>query len=186
MRKPRDYRAEYEARIKRGISRGASRSQARGHAHTASRSKVAYDPSLEAALTSFRQTHNLTKSAKQHHKSAERLRQYARQSRVVRKVGRQWIFLKDVRIRETPFYTKGEFKWVSVRGFAAASKARLYMADTERFFRTNNLAFLDKWKGEGVEDADGHWVPFETRPNILYRLNATEKEPFEQIYRIVI
>jgi len=104
----------------------------------------------------------------------------------VRKVGRKWIFLKDTRVRETPFYTNGEFRWVSLRGFAAASKARLYMADTERFFRTNNLAFLDKWKGAGVEDADGRWVPFETRPNILYRLNSVEKEPFEQIYRIVI
>lgn len=96
------------------------------------------------------------------------------------------MFLRDNRIRETPFYTNGEFRIVAVRGFAPASKARLFMADVDRFFRTNNTTYLNKWKGEGVEDRDGHWVPFETQPNVLYRLHATDKEPFEQVYRIVI
>lgn len=184
MRQSRDYRVEYARRKQRGIVKGLTLAQARGHAK--GRKAVTYDRALEEALRSFRDTGRLVASARKHHKSAERLREYAKRVKAVRKVRGEWQFLKDSRVRETPVYANGEFKWVSLRGFAPASKARLYMADTERFFRTNNLAFLNKWKGEGVEDADGRWVPFETRPNVLYRLNATEKEPFEQIYRIVI
>lgn len=192
MKRQRDYAAEYARRIQRGTERGITRSQARGHSparkvkRIAERAASVYDRGLENALRSFRESHNLTKSAKQHHKSAERLRRYAQQNRAVRKVGRKWVFLRDNRTRETAIYTNGEFKMTAVKGFARASKARLYMADTDRFLRSNNVAFLNKWKGEGVEDADGRWVPFETRPNVIYRLDATDKEPFEQIYRIVI
>jgi hypothetical protein len=184
----RDYKAEYLRRIKHGLKKGLNRSQARGHARAlgGKGKPVVYDRAIEDALRFFRESRNLAKSARQHHISAERLRRYARQNRAVRKVGRKWTFLKDSRGREVPLYTLGEFKVVTVKGFAAASKGFKYMLDVDRFTTTNDIRYLSKWRGEGIEDIDGRWVPFETRPNVLYRLNAIDKEPFEQIYRIVI
>src|SRR5580700_2448986 len=156
MNRHRNYAAEYARRIARNLEKGLSRSQARGHARARAkgRSAAIYDRTLEDALRSFRESRSLTKAAKQHHVSTERLRRYARQNRAVRKVGRKWVFLKDNRLRATPIYTNGEYKMISIRGFAPASKARLYMADVDRFLRSNNVAFLNKWKGEGVEDTD--------------------------------
>ena len=184
----RDYKAEYLSRIEHGLKKGLSRSRARGHEPGRSGEHLAnvYNRSLEDTLRSFRESRNLTKSARQHHVSAERLRRYARQNRAVRKVGRQWVFLKDIRSRTVPLYTQGEFKVVTAKGFAAASKGFKFMIDVDRFASTNDLRYLSKWNGEGIEDIDGRWVPFETRPNVLYRLIAIDKEPFEQIYRIVI
>ena len=184
MNKPRNYHAEYLARIERGLKKGLNRSQARGHGQHAKKSE--YDRTLEGALQEFRTTGSLVKSARAHHRSPERLKRYAKEQKQVRKVRGKWQFLKDIRSRTVPLFTDGHFKVVTVKGFGAASKGFKFMIDADRFLHTNDRRYIVKWEGEGVEDMDGRWVPFETRPNVLYRLNAVEKEPFEQIYRIVI
>ena len=184
MKQPRDYHAEYARRKQRGLGKGLTLAQARGHAK--GHKPVAYDRALEEALRSFRDTGRLVASARKHHKSAERLREYAKRVKAVRKVRGNWQFLRDIRGRAVPLFTEGLFKVVTVKGFASASKGFKYMIDADRFLHTNDLRYITKWAGEGVEDISGRWVPFETRPNVLYRLNAVEKEPFEQIYRIVI
>ena len=180
----RDYRAEYARRKRRGLSKGLTLAQARGHAK--GRKPVTYDRGLEEALRSFRDTGRLVASARKHHRSAERLREYAKRVKAVRKVRGKWQFLKDIRGRNVPLFTDGQFKVETVKGFAAASKGFKFMIDVDRFLHSNDIRYIDKWKGEGVEGIDGRWIPFETRPNVLYRLNAVDKEPFEQIYRIVI
>jgi len=191
MARQRDYAAEYARRIKRGIAKGLSRSRARGHSAVVASARSGkhsspYNRGLEEALRSFRESRNLTKAARQHHKSPERLRTYARQNRAIRKVRGKWVFLKDTRSRRVPLYSQGEFKIVTVKGFAAASKCFHYMIDVGRFLDSNDIGYLAKWIGEGVNDSEGRWVPFETRPNVLYRLDAIDKQPFEQIYRVVI
>ena len=184
VKKQRDYRAEYQARIHRGISRGASRSQARGHGGR--ETSPLYDRKIEKAAQAFRETRSLTKSSRLHHVSAERLRRYARENRLVRKVRGKWQFLKDIRSRTVPLFTDGQFRVVTVKGFGPASKGFKFMIDADRFLHTNDRRYIVKWEGEGVEDMDGRWVPFETRPNVLYRLNAVEREPFEMLYKITI
>lgn len=182
--KNRDFRVEYRKRIARGVARGISRSQARGHARPASTSM--YDRTLESGLHGMREGRSLVKAAKSIHVSPERLRRYIEQTGVAAKSNRKWILLEDQRVRSVPLYSMGGFVIILVRGFERASLTQRYMAAVGRFLDTNNFAHVRPYVGHGVADVDGGWHPFETRPNILYRLNANVSEPFEQLYRIVV
>jgi hypothetical protein len=180
----RDYRAEYAARIARGAARGQSRAGARGHARPTSTSE--YDRTLESGLRRIREGRSLVQAAKMIHVSPERLRRYVEQTGVAAKSKRRWVLLEDRRVRSVPLYSVGTFLVIMVEGFERASLAERYMAAVGRFLDTNDLAHLRPFVGHGVADVNGKWHPFETRPNILYRLNANVSEPFEQLYRIVV
>lgn len=182
--KIRDYQSEYRKRIERGVARGISRAHARGHARPTSTST--YDRTLESGLHRMREGKSLVQAAKTIHVSPERLRRYVEQTGVAAKSNRKWILLEDQRVRSVPLYSMGAFLVISVIGFERASLAQRYMAAVGRFVDTNNFAHLRPFVGHGVADVNGKWHPFETRPNILYRLNANVSEPFEQLYRIVV
>jgi hypothetical protein len=186
MKPARNYPVEYSARIARASARGLSRSQARGHPRPGEgKTFQDYDRRLELALREWRESGLQMKSAHKYHVAPERLREFAQREHLVQRVQGRWHFLKDNRVRQIPLYSNGNFIVIRVLGFTAASEALTYMADVGRFLDTNKLAFLRKWIGKGIEDVHGRWHPFETRPNILYRLNMTEHEPFEQLYRII-
>lgn len=54
-----------------------------------------------------------------------------------------------------------------------------------RFLDDNDVRHLDPLRGETIRDADGRVYRLETRPNVLYRLDAAGRGNFEQIYKIV-
>jgi hypothetical protein len=59
-----------------------------------------------------------------------------------------------------------------------------YLSAVGRFLETNDIELLEPYTGKSIKDAAGRLHPLETRPNVLYRLNAAV-EPFEEIYRLV-
>jgi hypothetical protein len=61
-----------------------------------------------------------------------------------------------------------------------------FMSAVGHFLETNNRSVLTPFAGQSVADIDGRKHPFETRPNVLYRLSSAGEHTFEQIYRIVI
>lgn len=191
MAKPRDYRAEYTRRIERGLARGLSRSQARGHprpgeSHTAKAALPSYDPRLEAGLKAMRGGKSLGKAARAIGVAPERLRGYVAQTGVVAKQGRRWRVLHDARPRQIQFYSRGRALTITVPGYERAALVGRYLAAVKAFRDSNDPSHLVPFVDEGVTDAAGIYHPFETRPNVLYRLAATPAEPFEQVYRIVV
>jgi hypothetical protein len=194
MRKPRDYQAEYARRIERGRNRGLSRSQARGHpkakekAASAKKGRTSpqYDQRLEQGLKLMRSGSNLTQSAQVIGVSRERLRRYISKTGIVRRKGNRWVFRKDNRKRELLIYTRGKAVTITVAGYEPAARIGTYMSAVGQFLTTNNLAHLDPFVGESVQDVAGKHYFFETNPNTLYRLAETSVQSFEQIYRIVV
>jgi hypothetical protein len=190
MARRRDYAAEYAQRIARGMARGLTRSRARGHprpseALASARTAPRYDPRLEEGIREMRAGKSLSAAARSIHRAPERLRRYAQRTGVVAKQQGRWVVGRDTRLRVVPLYSEGAEHRVRVADYDTAKKAGDYMAAVGQFLRTNDPAHLAPFVGDGVRDADGQWHPFETRPNMLYRIAASPAEPFEQVYRIV-
>lgn len=192
MPRKRDYKAEYARRIARGLAEGYSRSQARGHpkvneVNLSSEIKsVTYDPLLEQGLKSLRKGNSLTTAARNMGKSPERLRRYLTQAGVIKKQGRRWVPAKDDRRRQIAFFSEGRVRTATVTDYATASKVGRYMSAAKQFLQTNDPDYLKPFQGEGFTDLSGKTHLFETRPNVLYRLDAFDSEPFEQVYQIVM
>lgn len=191
-RRPRDYRAEYTRRIGSGMAKGLSRSQARGHPrhHEPYLAEIAtprpWDPALEEGLKQIREGRTMAASARSIGVAPERLRSYVTRTGVARKEQRRWRIGPDFRARQMLVYSNGRALTIVLPDYEQANRAGAYMAAVGRFLRTNERAYLDPFEGQGVADKDGTFVPFETRPNTLYRLTATEEASFEEVYRIVV
>lgn len=192
MVKLRDYKAEYERRIAKGISRGLSRSQARGHPrsteiHINLRLQTPqYDKHLEMGLKELRLGKSLTKSAKSIGVSRERLSHYLAQNAVIEKHNGRWRVKQDDRIREVMIYSQDKAKYIQVKGYEIASIVGRYIDAVGQFLKSNNPKHLDPFKDVIVRDIKGKAYLLETRPNVLYRLDHSGGETFEQVYRIVV
>jgi hypothetical protein len=186
----RDYKAEYQKRIDRGLSQGLSRSQSRGHGKpkgTKSAEKAdsfVYDPRLELGVKAMRKGDSLTKAAKGLHVAPERLRGYIRQAGVAERKSGRWFISNDPRSRIVPIFSSGKFQKITV-SFEASQKAGAYMSAVNVFLSSNDTSALDPFRGESIVDVKGKRYFLETRPNVLYRLNASESQSYEEIYRIV-
>ncbi len=191
-RKPRDYKAEYARRIARGLARGLSRSQARGHPRSKEKPirKVAkakpakVDRRLEDAVAYLRKGRSLTASAKHAHVSPERLRRHLSSLRFVSQKRGRWVIGTDTRRRRMLLYSRGRDVEVTVSA-AEAAKIGRFMAAVSQFLDTNDASLLAPFAGQSVVDAKGKRHPFETDPNVLYRLADTGGSAFEDVYRIV-
>ena len=191
-RKPRDYKAEYARRIARGLARGLSRSQARGHPRSKEKPirKVAkakpakVDRRLEDAVAYLRKGRSLTASAKHAHISPERLRRHLSSLRFVSQKRGRWVIGTDTRRRRMLLYSRGRDVEVTVSA-AEAAKIGRFMAAVSQFLDTNDASLLAPFAGQSVVDAKGKRHPFETDPNVLYRLADTGGSAFEDVYRIV-
>ena len=192
MPRQRDYKAEYTRRIARGRAHGFSRAQARGHPRVSEPhispklQSVSYDPRLEQGLKVLRQGKSLTAAARMIGTSPERLRRYLNRAGVVEKQDRRWVVANDDRQRQVVLYSDGQVLGVSVADYATAALIGRHMAAVKQFLRTNDPDHLAPFVGEAVTDLSGRTHPFETRPNVLYRLDAVGGETFEQVYRIVM
>ncbi len=191
MARKRDYKAEYRRRVERGLAQGYTRSQARGHPGKGQRylsgEKVTphYDRKLESGLKAMRSGKSLTAAARSAHVAPERLRDYAGQTGVARKERGRWMVTRDNRPREMPIYSGGKQLKITVAGYEQAALVGRYMAAVKEFLATNDRTNLDPFVGETVTDVNGRPYVFETRPNALYRLDASGGEPFEEVYKIV-
>lgn len=192
MPRTRDYKAEYARRIARGLERGFSRSQARGHpkiveSHIARTvTQPGYIPELELGLRGLRRGMSLTASAREFGVSPERLRRYLNNAGVIRKQKGRWIAATDIRSRQMLIFSEGKARTIIVADFETASLIGRYLSAVGKFLSSNDPSFLTPFKGESVTGLQGRTYPFETRPNVLYRLSAAETETFEQVYRIVV
>lgn len=148
------------------------------------RQRVRYDPHLERGVREIRAGATLKDAARRSETSVYRLRKYLKASGVGKKIGRRWIVRGDRRVREFELFSGGRQVAVKVRGFDAASRIGRYMSAVAEFDDSNDVSALAPFDRESVRDLRGREFVFETRPNVLRRLLATE-EPFELIYRIV-
>jgi hypothetical protein len=190
MRKPRDYKAEYVRRIARGFVRGLSRSQARGHPRVSetlvwSARHSLEDARIQLALRALRQERTFAKAAKAAKVSPERFRKYAIERGLIEKAGRRWRPRADLP-RRILIYSQGRSLPITVGNIQAASAVGRLMAAVGRFLETNDRSVLTPFVGQSVRGINGREYPFETRPNVLYRLSTAGEHTFEQIYRIVI
>jgi hypothetical protein len=189
MKKRRDYKAEYARRIERGLAKGLSRSQARGHGSAKSVSKAkgtkSYNRRLETGIKEIRSGKSLSKAARSIAVAPERLRKYVKQSGIGKKKGRQWTIGIDRRKRQMPLFTGGQIQTVTLKNYKDSQRAGRYMSAVSKFLYTNDETVLKEFVGESVVDTKGKRHIFETRPNVLYRLSASQTETFEEVYRIV-
>ncbi len=191
MAKKRDYKAEYRRRIQRGLAKGYTRSQARGHPGkgqgyvSGKAAAPRYDRKLEVGVKEMRSGKSLTAAARSAHVDPTRLRNYATGAEVVKKSRGRWALTRDNRERQVQIYSGGQAHKITVRGYEPAALVGSYMAAVKEFLATNNRANLAPFDGEYVTDVNGRIYLFETRPNALYRLDASGVESFEEIYKLV-
>jgi len=87
--------------------------------------------------------------------------------------------------REILIITNGEVRKIVVPNFSASRVPGYYMNIVKTFLRTNNAMLLEPFKSRAATDVDGKIHPYETRPNVLYRLRHAGDLTFEEVYRIL-
>jgi hypothetical protein len=183
----RNYAKEYLIRIARGLAGGKSRPQARGHARAddlpsnASPQPFKRSEPLEGALRLMKQGVSQKEAAKQAGVSAETLRRFQRANTVSRGEGRRWL-ITDTRPVSVWMATGGKMRGVTVSHDAASDISRHWIA-INLFLETNDPSHLAAFVGKGLRDASGAFHPFETRPNVLRKLDSVGELSFVDIYR---
>lgn len=188
-RKPRDHKAEYARRLELGRKRGYSRARARGHSplrkKKPKRESEELKERLELAFALFRESKNLSKSAKTSKVSTERFRLFLRENSLARKRNGQWRLLTDERPRQIEMLSVAGWVAVTVRGLKLASEIGKHRAAVRAFKDSGDVSALAPFVSKSITDIDGKTHPFETRPNMLLRSFKTGRGSFEQIYKLV-
>lgn len=143
-----------------------------------------YDPRFEMGLKAMRNGESLAGAARKISVSPKRLRRYVTRMGVVDRRDGQWVFNRDRRFRQMPVYSTGKRIVIMVHNSVTARHIGQYMNAVKRFFETEDLAVLAPFHGQSVRDVLGKRHTFETRPNVLFRLDASGMEPFELVYAI--
>jgi hypothetical protein len=183
----RNYKKEYQARVARGIARGNSRSQARGHARASDLvGKSQAQPfdkanALDRAIKLIRQGKSQKAAAKEVGVSAERLRTHLKLNTTTVRQGRRWVIF-DARPVTLVMATGGRMRDVTVSHEASSDIGRHWVA-VNKFLETNDPSHLRPFVGKGLRDTSGALHPFETRPNVLRRLDSAGELSFVEIYR---
>jgi hypothetical protein len=183
----RNYVREYQIRIAQGLASGRSRSEARGHARATDLGESArpqpFDRSnvLENALKLMKQGVSQREAAKQAGVSPETLRRFQKLNTTSVKVGRRWV-ISDTRPVTVVMATRGKMRDVTVTHDASSDISRHWVA-INLFLETNDPSHLAAFVGKGLRDSDGAFHPFETRPNVLRKLDSVGELSFVDIYR---
>jgi hypothetical protein len=183
----RDYAKEYLIRIARGLAGGKSRSQARGHARAidlpSSTSSQPFKRSapLEDALKLMKKGVSQKDAAKQASVSPETLRRFQKANTTSQRTGRRWIIV-DTRPVSVVMATRGKMRSVTVSHDAASDISRHWIG-INQFLETNDPSNLAAFVGKGLRDSKGVFHPFETRPNVLRKLDSVGELSFIDIYR---
>jgi hypothetical protein len=186
-KRKRNYANEYLIRIARGLAGGKSRSQARGHARaadlpstTTSQPFKRSEP-LEDALKLMKKGVSQKEAAKQTGVSAETLRRFQKANTNSQRQGRRWI-IADARPVSVVMATRGKMRTVTVSHDASSDISRHWIA-INLFLDTNDASHLAAFVGKGLRDTSGAFHPFETRPNVLRKLDSMGELSFIDIYR---
>jgi hypothetical protein len=186
-KRKRNYAKEYLIRIARGLAGGKSRSQARGHARAADLASNATpqpfrrSEPLEDALKLMKTGVSQKKAAKQAGVSVETLRRFQKANTTSQREGRRWVIV-DTRPVSVVMATHGKVRGVTVSHDAASNISRHWIA-INLFLETNKPAHLAPFVGKGLRNVDGVFLPFETRPNVLRKLDSVGELSFVDIYR---
>jgi hypothetical protein len=185
-KRKRDFKAEYRARIARGLASGKSRSEARGHAKARDLG-IAPGPfdkkdKLEQGLRLMKKGLSQKEAAKFVGVSTERLRRYQQQNAPnSRREGGRWIIV-DERPATLVLASRGQLVTVTVSRDAASDIGRYWDA-VNKFLESNDPSHLALFRGMGVSDLKGKLWPYETRPNVLRKLDSVGELSFVDIYR---
>jgi hypothetical protein len=186
-KRKRNYATEYLIRIARGLAGGKSRSQARGHARavdlpsTAASQPFKRSEPLEDALKLMKKGVSQKEAAKQAGVSTETLRRFQKANTTSRKTGRRWL-ISDTRPVSVVMAMRGKMRSVTVSHDAASDISRHWIA-INHFLETNSPTHLAAFVGKGLRDSKGVFHPFETRPNVLRKLDSAGELSFIDIYR---
>jgi hypothetical protein len=142
------------------------------------------DHRLQVALKELRKGHGLTATARSIGVSPERLWHHVSSANLAEKRKGRWVTREDLP-RQVRLYTDGRSVTIKVPDFSTASQVGRYTAAVRHFLTSNDPEYLDPFVGQSVTDIGRKKHPFETRPNVLYRLASSATESFEQVYRIV-
>jgi hypothetical protein len=186
-KRKRNYAKEYAIRIARGLASGKSRSAARGHTKASDLTqrnaplfKDRREP-IEWALKLMKQGASQRDAAKAVGVSTERLRRFVAENTETMRQGRRWI-ISDRRPVTVLMATVGKIRDVTVTHDASSDIGRHWVA-INKFLETNDRSHLAPFAGLGFRDVKGRFHPFETRPNILRKLDSAGELSFIDIYR---
>ena len=183
----RNYAKEYLIRIARGLAGGKSRAQARGHARAAdlpgdaSPRPFRRSEPLEDALKLMKKGVSQRNAAKLARVSPERLRRFQKANTASHREGRRWI-ISDTRPVPFVMATRGRMRDVIVPHDATGDISRHWIA-INLFLESNDPSHLALFVGKGLRDTSGAFHPFETRPNVLRKLDSVGELSFVDIYR---
>lgn len=144
-----------------------------------------YNQKLESALKDVRNGTSLAAAARKINVRPGRLRKYIESTGVAERRNGKLIFKRDRRFRRMPIYSSGRRVVITVRGLKTARLIGEYMSAVRQFFETEDIDFLAPFRGQSIIDVSRKRYIFETRPNVLFRLDASGVEPFELVYAIV-
>jgi hypothetical protein len=88
-------------------------------------------------------------------------------------------------VREVVIWADGVERTIRIRGAVDVLMWSSWRHAANRFLQDNDTRHLDLVRGTVVKDISGRMYQLETRPNVLYRLDAAGRGNFEQIYKIV-
>jgi hypothetical protein len=183
----RNFRAEYQLRIARGKAQGKSLSESRGHPRAGegwAAEPITFDPKnpFEKALKLMKGGTSQREAAKAVGVSAERLRRFQKQNTTSRREGRRWVITDTRSALPMVMATRGKMHTVTVSVDATSDIGRHWVA-INKFLETNDPTPLEPFVGLGLRDVSGRFHPFETRPNVLRRMDSAGELSFVDIYR---
>jgi hypothetical protein len=120
-------------------------------------------------------------AAKQAGVSPENLRRFQQLNTTSQRKGRRWI-ISDPRPVPVVMATRGKMRTVTVSHDATSDISRHWTA-INLFLETNNPTHLAAFVGKGLRDTSGTFHPFETRANVLRKLDSIGELSFVDIYR---
>jgi hypothetical protein len=185
MARNRNYKLEYQRRITAGLSKGRSRSAARGHPRAADlpkpeRMAIDRDSALERALAHMRRGLTQSTAAKLSGVSVEALRRHRLLNTKSLREGRRWVIFDS---RPQGFWIASKGKLIAVTlANDEGSQVSTYWRAVDRFLGSNEDEHLWPFEGDGVYDVKGRYHPYETRPNVLRKMEAVEDLNFIEIY----
>jgi hypothetical protein len=186
-KRKRDYAREYLIRIARGLASGKTRSAARGHAKASDMTQRQASTfggkrdRFEVALRLMKQGASQKNAAKTAGVSTERLRRFLSENTESTRRGRRWTIL-DNRPVSVVMATRGKMRPVTVPHDASTDISHHWIA-INLFLESNDPSDLAPFVGMGLRDTSGAFHPFETRPNVLRKLDSAGELSFVDIYR---